>query len=114
MSRKLVTTLEAMFHLFLDEETPELALKIEAASEAVIAYLGDDATFLSTDEETKGDVVPALVPAQVKAATLIWLAELYQEREGEKGNPVPSIFGYGYPPAAVVSLLAPLRDPRMA
>jgi hypothetical protein len=115
--RRLVTISEAMNHLRYDVEPPELGLFIEAASAAVLNYLGENASFLDDDgqvlidDRTRGT---GLVPFEVKAACLIWMGEMDQNREGVKVDPVDPKFGYGYPPSAVVALLAPLRDPRMA
>jgi len=107
--RRLVNIDEAKRHLRYDEEPPELDLLIEMASDAVLNYLGEDATFLDENGQVDG-----VVPFAVKAACLIWLGEMDKNREGQQEAPLPAQFGYGYPPAAVVALLYPLRDPRMA
>ena len=106
----LVTVPEAMDFLKYDDEPPELALLIAAASAAVLNYLGEDASFVN---ESDG-VSPDDIPAEVKQACLFWLREMDASREGQKADAIDSKFGYGYPPAVVVSLLAPLRCPRMA
>jgi len=107
--KRLITVEEAMKHLRYELEPPELELLIDAASAAVRNYLGGNATFF----DENGHVIEE-VPFEVKAACLIWLGEMDQNREGVKVDPIDPRFGYGYPPSAVVSLLAPLRDPRMA
>jgi hypothetical protein len=108
---QLVTKEEAMNFLRYDEEPPELDFLINAASAAVLNYLGDDASFLEVESDSEDY---AAIPPEVKAATLIWMGEMDQNREGAQPAPVDPKFGYGYPPAAVVGLLSPLRCPRMA
>jgi hypothetical protein len=108
---QLVTKAEAMNFLRYDEEPPELDLLINAASAAVLNYLGDDATFLEV--ESDGEDYPE-IPPEVKAACLIWMGEMDQNREGVQPAPVDPRFGYGYPPAAVVGLLSSLRGPRIS
>lgn len=98
----LVTKEEAMRHLRYDEEPPELDLFIAGISEALLNYLGEDAPDIQ---------FPSYA---LKLACLVWMGEIDQNREGNQIAPIDSRFGYGYPPAAVVSLLAPLRCPRMA
>jgi len=141
--RRLVSIAEAMFHLKYDVEPPELPLMVDAASAAVLNYLGNDATFLTPDGQVDisalaGSSLLAAawaegawssawapgsvpnVPYEVKAACLIWLAAMDLNRAGEVSRAgetssfVDSRFGYGYPPAAVVSLLSILRSPRLA
>ena len=107
--KRLVTVEEAMKHLRYETQPPELELLIDAASAAVRNYLGANASFL----DVNGHVIDE-IPFEVKAATLIWLGEMDKNREGEQEARVDSKFGYGFPPPAVISLLCPLRDPRMA
>lgn len=107
---ELVTKQEAMDFLHYDNEPPELELLIAGASQAVLDYLGEWATFV----DSSGEVTDELVPPQVKLAVLFWMAEMDQNREGGQVEAVPAQFGYGYPPAVVVRLLARLRDPVMA
>ena len=109
MSRRLVTVEEAMKHLRYEVEPPELALLIDAASAAVLNYLGEDAAFIDTNGQINDEI-----PFEVKAACLIWLGEMDQNREGVRVDSVDPKFGYGYPPSAVVALLYPLRDPKLA
>ena len=106
----LVTIQEAMDFLKYDDEPPELALLIAAASAAVLNYLGEDATFTTVESDSEDYVIPP----EVKQACLFWLREMDASREGEKADTIDPRFGYGYPPAIVVSLLSPLRVPRMA
>jgi hypothetical protein len=107
---QFVTKAEAMAFLHYDVEPPELTLLIEAGSGAVLDYLGEWATFA----DSSGDIDESSVPPVVKLATLIWMAEMDQNREGGETEKVDAQYGYGYPPAAVVRLLSRLRDPVMA
>jgi hypothetical protein len=108
---QLVTKKEAMDFLRYDEEPPELDLIILAASAAVLNYLGEDAIFLYGGSDSDDSID---VPPEVKAACLLWMGEMDQNREGAKTDPIDPKFSYAQPPPAVVSLLAPLRCPRMA
>lgn len=101
----LVTLQQASDHLRRDtcDDDMDLALKIDAASEAVMAYL-----------KWKEEDVPQPVPFIVQAAVLSLVGELYRDREGEMKGMVDSRFGYGYLPQSVTSLLYPLRKPSLA
>lgn len=109
----LVTEVEAKHFLKYEDEDecPELPLIIAAASAAVLNYLGEDATFVTaeSDSEDYGEI-----PPEVKQACLFWMREMDSSREGQKADQIDPRFGFGYPPAVVVALLAPLRIPRMA
>ena len=99
---QLVTLQEASDHLRRDLDDggdADLNLKIEAASQAVIQYLG-------------WTEIPAEVPAIVKAATLNLIGEMYRERDGEMSG--QNGYGYGYLPVGVIALLYPLRTPSLA
>jgi hypothetical protein len=107
-----VTVDEAQNHLFdyNDENVNDITLKIHAASGAVRNYLGSAADVYFDDET--GDLIQDengvnTVPFEVKAATLILLGHLYKDRDGDPDKQ----WTPGYLPAAVVSLLYPLRDP---
>jgi hypothetical protein len=108
---QLVTKAEAMNFLRYDEEPPELELLINAGSAAVLNYLGDDATFLEDESDGDDSVV---VPGEVKAACLLWMGQMDQNREGAKTDPGDTRSAYGYPPATVVALLSGWRQPRMS
>ena len=101
---ELVTLEEAHAHLRIDdsEDIPDLLLKINAASSIILNHLGVDEDYYA---DSNGVQTP---PAQVKAATLLMLGELNENREGE-GN-----YQDGRLPAPVRALLGPLRDPVMA
>lgn len=112
----LVTLQEARAHLRAEDETADdadLLLKIRAASSAVLKYVGD--TFNDTD-----GVIPvdsdglADVPDDVRAACLLLIGDFYANREPTATDSVPSSFGYGYLPRAVVALLYPYRTPSIA
>jgi hypothetical protein len=115
---KLVTLTEAKYQLMMDhdQDDPYIELLIQGASAAVVEYLKSGATFLNSSGEvpvdSSGD--PEGVPFQVKAATLILIAEWYKNREAEQDGAVDAQFGYGYLPRPVTALLYPLRDPALA
>jgi hypothetical protein len=111
----LVTLTEAVNHLRCEPSDPSVPLLVSAASEAVLQYIGDPA-FVDTagfvPVDTAGD--PVGVPAQVKAATLLLLGDLYENRKPTPTDPVPAEYGYGYLSRAVVALLYPFRTPTVA
>lgn len=111
----LVTLEEAVRHLRCEPSDPSVPLLLSAASEAVLTYIGDP-TFVDTGGFVIYDSAgaPLGVPAQVKAATLLMLGDLYEHRKPEATDPVPSEYGYGYLPRAVVALLYPFRTPTFA
>jgi hypothetical protein len=111
---QLVTKEEAMNFLRYDEEPPELNLLINAASAAVLNYLGDDASFLEDESDGSDGEDSIVVPDEVKAACLLWMGQMDQNREGAKIDQYDPRSGYGYPPATVVALLSGLRQPRMS
>lgn len=103
---QLVTLQEARDQLRIDDsaDDADLSLKIAAASEAVLDYLGDEPSWLIG--------APLAVPARVKQATLVTVGWLYRERDGSKEYEVDPRFGYGYAlPKAALSLLYSLRRP---
>lgn len=119
MSKALVSIEEAEAHLRVSDDS-SLSLYIEAASEAILNYLGARA---SDYLDTGGDVIadsagPVGVPFVVKAATLIMLATLYDSRDAASNQdwqPGYAIrFQPGHLPGAVTALLYPLRDPTIA
>ena len=74
----LVTLDEAKAHLRIDgtDDDADIALKLAAAEDAVVQFLNRPVPW--TDE----DDVEAAVPASVKVAVLLILADLYANREG--------------------------------
>jgi hypothetical protein len=106
VSIALVTEQEAVDHLRLDETDRNLNLYIEAASQSVIDYMNGGADeFL----DSAGDVVsdssgPLGVPANVRAAVLIWLGLIYENRSSS-GTDNKDAFSLGDPPLVVKSLI---------
>jgi gp6-like head-tail connector protein len=115
MSRDLVTLDQAIAHLRADAVDPMIPLYVSAASEAVLVYL-QDAWFLDTagdvPVDSSGD--PDGVPANIQAATLLLIGELYRNREGDQGGKIDAQFGYGFLPQSVLALLYPYRTPTFA
>lgn len=112
---KLVTLQQASDHLRRDtsDDDNDLELKIEAASEAVMAYLKSGAdVFTDTAGEVPTDSAgdPLGVPRWAQAATLIMLGYLYKLRDNNEDN----AFAQGYLPAPVTALLYPHRDPALS
>lgn len=114
--KRLVSLADAKLHLRADSSTHEdsdIALKIGAASLAVLRYIGDSAdAFLDSDGEVPVDSAgdPVGVPEDVQAATLILLGDLYRNRDGES----KAEYEFGVLPRVVVSILYPYRLPSMA
>lgn len=105
---KLVTVEQAANHVRTDNDDPMLALYVEAASAAVLAYLKtgaemflDTAGFVPLD--SNGD--PVGVPYDVQAAVLLQTGYLYRQRDTSED------YANGYLPPVVVSLLYMHRDP---
>lgn len=116
---RLVTLQQASDHLRRDTtaDDADLLLKIEAASEAVMGYLGDAAEAWTDSageplEDSNGDAMD--VPRVVQSATLQMVSYLYRERDGSNEYAVSDKFGYGYLPAGVTALLYRLRKPTVA
>lgn len=112
---KLVTIAQFAAHARIDQivDVDDVELKIQAASEAVMAYLGEGAAGFT---DTNGDIFtdsqgdPLGVPARVQQATLLTAAAMYRERDGSQEYAVPSAFGYGYQlPQGATALLFGLR-----
>lgn len=119
----LVTLDQAKLHLRVDQddEDEDITLKIEAASAAVLDYIGDSQyLFLDTggDEldlyDTSTDQAAHRAKHLCRQATLIMVGEFFRSREPTATDVVPAQFGYGYLPRAVVALLTPLRRPTIA
>lgn len=113
----LVSLEQARAHLRSDTDADDadLILKIESASESVLEYLGAGAaTWTDSAGDTYDDSngIALGVPSRVKIATLLTIAELYNERAGSQNHAVDPQFGYGYPlPKGAIAKLYPLRRP---
>ena len=109
----LVTLEQASAHLRRDtnDDDADLTLKIQAASAAVINYLKDAVDFI----DSSGTLIDAAVPYPVKAATLLIIGQLYNDREGQDytdGNNQPRLGDMSLPKAAHW-LLDGIRTPTM-
>lgn len=116
---KLVTVQEASDHVRRDTGADDLdfEMKVEAASELVLDYIGDAAAAWTDStgqpfEDSNGIALD--VPKRVKAATLMMVGYLYRERDASNENQVPTQWGYGYLPIGVTALLYSLRKPTVA
>lgn len=111
----LVTMAQARAHLRSDDtdDNADLELKLMAASEAVVDYLGDYAeAFANSDGTVKEGTA---VPKRVQMATLLTIGYLYRERDGSQDYAVPPQFGYGFTlPQGATALLYSLRRPVIA
>lgn len=112
----LVTITQARQHLRSDTDVDDadLALKVEAASEAIIHHLMDTELDWTDSagypfEDTAGIAIG--VPKRVQSACLMLTAYYYNERDGSNNNPVPSQYGFGYFPVGVEAMLFPIRKP---
>lgn len=98
-----------------DDDDADLAAIIEAASAAVVNYLGAQAAELMTydsDDEivVDSDGVAVDVPSAVQGATRYLAAWFYRHRNQDPEG----AFEPGYLPAPVTAMLYPLRDPALA
>jgi hypothetical protein len=119
----LVTLDEAKSHLRVDHglDDDDITLKIEAASAAVLEYIGDTQyLFLDTGgddldlADTSADQVGLRARHKAKQATLLLVGDWFTNRTPNPADVVDQRFGYGYLPRAVVALLYGLRDPTIA
>lgn len=111
---KLVTLQQASDYVRRDTNCDDLDLDllIEAASSAVLNYLGSGAdSFLDSNGEVVVDEVGDYdIPGAVKGATLYLTAWFYRNRDAD----TEKAFAAGYLPAPVTAMLYPLRDPTLA
>lgn len=111
----LITLDYAKRHLEMDHDEDDLliSLYIEAASEAIVAYLKDGAgSFLDSSggpEYNEFDE-PIGIPKRVQIATMILVGYFYKNRDE---NPVEA-FEYGFLPKPVMAVLHQMRDPALA
>ncbi len=117
----LVSLQQASDHLRrdTDDDDADLTIKIEAASQAVLNYIGDQDFIDSAGEvevDSAGD--PVGVPRPIQAATFILVGQLYIDRDApDFGGPnwrTPARTGEITLPKAVHFLLDPYRLPRLA
>ena len=120
----LVSLQQASDHLRrdTDDDDEDLVMKIEAASEGILNYLGSAAYFLNSSGDIDYDSAgtPLGVPRTIQQATLITLGVLYKDRDGnEFVNPQrvttdTARTGSIILPRAVHFLLDPFRIPTIA
>lgn len=116
----LVTLKQARDQLRMEAggDDEDLQLKITAASEMVLRYLGKGAdAFLQEDGTVATDAQgkPQGIPATVQLATLVTVNYLVRERDGSQKNAVDPQHGYGYAlPKSAVSMLYSMRRPGIA
>src|SRR3546814_6088760 len=98
----LVSLEAAKAHLRVDhdEDDNDIALKLQAASAAVLRYLKTEgiADFVDssgTPPEDSSGIVEA-VPADVRAATLLMLGYLYKDRSEEQSPALQSLMRISY------------------
>lgn len=107
---ELVTIEEAKGHLRItsDSDNPDLAIKLEAATQVIIDYL------TRRDEDWNAEMeawTPDTVPSSIRAAVLVQLGELYRKRGDDpdvEQRPTVSLS------TTVMSLLMRYRDPGFA
>ncbi len=106
----LVSLDQASLHLKRDtnDDDADVLLKIEAASRAVLYYLGSAADFVD-DIDTDSDGNVSGVPAEVQQATLLLLGNFKKDLEGG-GDP----FVDGLPESIKTLLRLAGRVPRLA
>lgn len=118
----LVTLQQARDHLRADTDADDtdLTLKIEAASAAVLDYLGDCVPRDSQGDpitDSQGELVgvKSRAMARIRNAVLVTVAYFYRERDGSQEHAVPTQWGYGYSlPQGATALLYSLRKPTVA
>jgi hypothetical protein len=119
----LVTLDEAKSHLRVDHglDDDDITIKIEAASAAVLEYIGDTQyLFLDTGgddldlADTSADQAGLRARHRAKQATLLLVGDWYRNREPTASDVIDPRFGFGHLPRAVVALLYGLRDPTIA
>ncbi len=113
-----VSLQQASDHLRRDttDDDNDLLLKIRAASQGILNYLGT-VDFLDSsgevEEDSAGD--PLNVPEPIQIATLMMIGVFYADRDGEQYRDAGAEDRLGKMslPRAVHWLLDPLRTPRL-
>lgn len=98
---------KATLRIFHDDDDSVLTMFIEAASEAVIAYLKAGASIFM---DGSGNIDPSKVPQRVKWATIFLVGNMNENRDADPDG----VYELGYLPKPVISLLYQLRDPALA
>jgi len=120
---QLVSLVQASAHLRIDntDDDNDLTLKISAASNAVINYLGAEKSAEIISFDSAGEVVfdsndePVGVPEEIQACVLIILGMLYNDRDGEDFNKtISERTGNIIMPRIVHLLLDPYKLPIIA
>lgn len=102
----LVTLKQACDYCRIDaSEVDDIELMIDAASNAVLNYVGSSS---ESWFDSNGDVVE--IPAAAKQSTLFLIAWFNRNRDQD----AEGSFQAGYLPAPVTAMLYPLRDPALA
>jgi len=109
----LVTLAQAQAHLrdYYPQNESRIMTILYGVSQAVLNYIDqgcEDFTDSAGDVYTDSNGEPEGVPYPVQVATLLWLDQIYWDKDHHDVN---SQWGYGYPPAHVVSILYPYRPP---
>lgn len=111
----LITLADAARYVRQDSSDDDTLLNalIEAASDMVVNYLGENAeSWLASTgephEDSNGNVL--YVPEAVKAAVRYLVGWMYRNRDADPDQ----AWQPGYLPAPVTAMLYPLRDPTLA
>lgn len=100
----IITLAEAKHQSRIDNSAEDafITADIEAASAAILTYVGDGAY-------VDPDAVPLVFRDDVKTACKILVAMYYRYRTGDNPDKIADQFGYGYMPHSVTSMLFPYR-----
>lgn len=119
----MISVNEAKLHCRVDnsDEDSWFSALIDAVSQAVIFWVGDEKRVYELEENSDGELVPIedtdgiyLVKPIVKAAVMLEVARQYQNREGAQ-NEIPESWGHGYTLGiGATQLLTPIRKVRVS